>query len=107
MRIALCRLSCALWLLGCATPPPVVVKEGDLQITYRPADGTYDIARGGVLVFSRATADALIDRGNGAHLYSFIDDCTRTQRDGELLCSRDGVVLHLRLAIVEDHVTVR
>lgn len=74
----------------------VTWSEGDLAVTFRFDQGTYDVSRGGVLVFRNATADVLIDRGPEGTLISFRDGCARRPREGRtLVCDHQGIELRL------------
>lgn len=76
--------------------PPIVLSAGDLTVAVQPADGTFDVARGGIVVLRGATADALIDRGEGPELVTLGDGrCDPTLGGNALRCVVDDLVLRL------------
>lgn len=80
--------------------PPVVLEAGDLAVSIQPADGTFDVERGGVVVLRRATADALIDRGDGPELVTLADGrCDAALDGGVLRCVAGDLVLRLAFEV--------
>lgn len=86
-----------------SAPPSTVVTSGETQVTFDVAAGTFDVARGGVPVLLRATADALVRGPDGATREVSLSGCPgATLSAGELACARDGVALRLRVTALGD-----
>ncbi len=96
-------------LSACASPPDHAATDGGAPAaspaTFRLADGTFDVVRDGVTVFSRATADALVAdaEGNNPRTVSFTDPCERRQEgEATFVCETGGVELRLAFAWAGD-----
>lgn len=99
----------AAWLPACISPPDHLPADGaagsSSPVTFRLADGTFDVVRDGATVFSRATADALVadEDGGGRRTVSFADPCQRRQEgDATFVCATGGVELRLAFAWAGD-----
>jgi alpha-galactosidase len=76
------------------------LEDGTLAITARPADGTFDVLRGGEVVIRGATADALIDDGAGPRPLSLRGPCdSRELASAALACVSGPIELGLRLEV--------